>query len=104
MLQCAVGYSTHSCAVLNVVDVELHGDVEAVEEVSPKHQRVLRGVHSMDPTLTSTVEEVRWGNKNVPCVSVCVRTRGDHEGIALLQLNPLTVPSLVSQEDVPLFP
>ena len=40
---------THPRAVLDAVDVELHGDVEAVEEVPSKHQGVLRSVHSMDP-------------------------------------------------------
>lgn len=41
--------SAHPCAILNTVDVELHGDVKAVEEIPPKHQRVLWGVHGMDP-------------------------------------------------------
>lgn len=41
--------AAHPCAILDAVDVELHGDVKAVEEIPPKHQRVLWGVHSMDP-------------------------------------------------------
>lgn len=41
--------SAYPCAILNAVDVELHGDVKAVEEIPPKHQRVLWGVHSVDP-------------------------------------------------------
>lgn len=39
----------YPCPILNAVDVELHGDVKAVEEVTPKHQSVLGGVYSMDP-------------------------------------------------------
>lgn len=35
--------------ILDAVDVELHGDVKAVQEVTPKHQSVLGGVYSMDP-------------------------------------------------------
>lgn len=40
--------------ILDAVDVELHGDVKAVEEVTPKHQSVLGGVHGMDPPCTHT--------------------------------------------------
>lgn len=36
-------------SILDAVDVELHGDVKAVEEITPKHQSVLRGVYGMDP-------------------------------------------------------
>lgn len=39
--------------ILYAVDVELHGDVKAVEEISPKHKSVLRGVYGMDPTCTT---------------------------------------------------
>lgn len=35
--------------ILDAVDVELHGDVKAVQEVTPKHQGVLGGVYGMDP-------------------------------------------------------
>lgn len=41
--------AAHPCAILNAVDVELHGDVKAVEEISPKHQCVLWGVNGMNP-------------------------------------------------------
>jgi hypothetical protein len=41
---------THPCPVLNAVDVELHGDVEAVEKVPSKHQGVHWSVDSVDPT------------------------------------------------------
>lgn len=41
--------SRYPCPILDAVDVELHGDVKAVEEVTPKHQSVLRGVYGMDP-------------------------------------------------------
>lgn len=41
--------ASYPCAVLNAVYVELHGDVEAMEEVSSKHQCVLWSVYSMDP-------------------------------------------------------
>ena len=40
---------THPCPVLDAADVELHGDVEAVEEVPSKHQRVFGGVDGVDP-------------------------------------------------------
>lgn len=41
--------SRYPCPILDAVDVQLHGDVKAVEEVTPKHQSVLRGVYGMDP-------------------------------------------------------
>lgn len=36
-------------AVLDLVDGELHLDVETVQDVAPKHECVLRSVDSMDP-------------------------------------------------------
>lgn len=27
----------YPCSIFNAVDVELHGDVKAVEEIAPKH-------------------------------------------------------------------
>lgn len=44
--------SAHPCAVLNVVNVELHGNVKAVQKVSPKHQSVHWSVNGMDPPYT----------------------------------------------------
>lgn len=44
---------SHPCAVLNVVNVELHGNVKAVQKITPKNQCVLWGVHSMDPPYTN---------------------------------------------------
>lgn len=41
---------SHPCAILNVVDVKLHGDVEAVKEIPTKDQSVFWGVHSMNPS------------------------------------------------------
>lgn len=41
---------TYARSVLDVTDVELRGDVEAVQEVSSKHHGVHRGVHRMNPT------------------------------------------------------
>lgn len=43
--------SPYPCAVFDAVDPELHRDVEAVQEVASKNQRVHGSVHSMDPTL-----------------------------------------------------
>lgn len=43
------GQQTHPRPVLDVADVELHGDVEAVKEVTSKHHGVHRGVDGMDP-------------------------------------------------------
>lgn len=43
------GKSGYPRPILDAVDVELHGDVKAVEEITPKHQSVLRGVYGMDP-------------------------------------------------------
>lgn len=48
--------SGYPCPILDAVDVELHGDVKAVEEVTPKHQSVLRGVYGMDPPCKTTQE------------------------------------------------
>lgn len=56
MAKCYVGFIlclsrhwSYLSPILNLMDAELHRDVEAVENVPAKHQRVLRGVHSMDP-------------------------------------------------------
>lgn len=39
----------HPCSVFDITDVQLHRDVEAVQEVSSKHHRVHGGVDSMNP-------------------------------------------------------
>ena len=39
--------------VLYLIDAELHRDVEAVQDVASKHQGILRGVDSMDPSCMS---------------------------------------------------
>lgn len=44
---------SHPCAVLNVVNVELHGNVKAVQKITPEHKSVLWGVDSMDPPYTN---------------------------------------------------
>ena len=40
---------TDPCALLDAGDVQLHWNVEAVEEVAAKHQGVHGSVHGMDP-------------------------------------------------------
>lgn len=37
--------------ILYLMDGKLHRNVEAVQDVSPKHQSVLRSVDSVDPAL-----------------------------------------------------
>lgn len=44
--------NAHPCAVLNVVNVELHGNVKAVQKITPKHQSIHWSVHRMDPPYT----------------------------------------------------
>lgn len=44
--------NAHPCAVLNVVNVELHGNVKAVQKITPKHQSIHWSVHCMDPPYT----------------------------------------------------
>lgn len=39
------------------MDGKLHRNVEAVQDVSPKHQSVLRSVDSVDPALIVNVNE-----------------------------------------------
>lgn len=46
---------TYPRSVLYTTDVELHGDVKAVQEVSSKDHRVHRGVNGMDPTCSTQV-------------------------------------------------
>lgn len=95
--------------ILNAVDVELHGDVKAVQEVTPKHQSVLGGVYGMDPPCMYKTPESCW------CLSwwkMCAvhasitqkHTWWDNEGVALPQLYSLAVVTLVPQENVSLFP
>lgn len=43
-------------SVLNLVDPQLHGHVEAVQDVPAEHQRVHRGVYRMDPTWEGRAE------------------------------------------------
>lgn len=73
--------AAHPCAILNAVDVELHGDVKAVEEIPPKHQRVLWGVHSMDPTY-NIQDKGRW--RHVAAETVCVIVYTDRLCVSLL--------------------
>lgn len=68
--------AAHPCAILNGVDVELHRDVKAVEEIPPKHQCVLWCVHSMDPPYTIL---------NTGCLFTCVK-----------DLHTLSLPSSVT--------
>lgn len=44
---------THSYLrpILELMDGKLHRNVEAVQDVASKHQRVLRSINSMDPPL-----------------------------------------------------
>lgn len=44
---------TYPRSVLYATDVELHGDVKAVQEVSSKDHRVHRGVNGMNPTCST---------------------------------------------------
>lgn len=49
-LSTALYICMHPCSVLNIADVQLHRDVEAVQEISSKHHGVNRGVDSMNPS------------------------------------------------------
>ena len=50
----------HPRSVLDLVDPQLHGHVEAVQNVSAEHQRVYGGVDCMDPA---------WGGEGTERVS-----------------------------------
>lgn len=48
----------YPCSVLDLVDAQLHGHIEAVQDVSTEHQGVYGGVDGMDPTCSR--EGKRW--------------------------------------------
>lgn len=60
------GQQTHPRPVLDVADVELHGDVEAVQEVPSKHHGVDGGVDGVDPTWERmrTAHVTNWFNSH----------------------------------------
>ena len=52
---------SHVCVVFNVPDAQLHGDVETVQEIAPKHKRIHGRVHTVYPTCQNTAREY-WAN------------------------------------------
>lgn len=44
--------------VLDLVDGELHRNVEAVQDVAPEHQSVLRRVDGVDPAWRAEIKEL----------------------------------------------
>lgn len=49
------------------MDGKLHRNVETVQDVSPKHQSVLRSVDSMDPALVANVNKRKRDIKRMHC-------------------------------------
>lgn len=111
--------------VLYLVDGQLHRDVEAVQNVASKHQRVLGRINGVDPALGAEYVEMKRRlmqiidfiiiremfsevAANLLLLSVlqppCQHTRWDEEGVSLLKLHSLASISSVSEEDVTLLP
>lgn len=119
--------------ILYLVDGKLHRNVEAVQNVASKHQRVLGSVDSMNPPwgIYKEIMNIKRIHANpnswMYCVVVrwslallfievaanlfllatlkqpCQHTRWDEEGESLLKLHSLASISSVSQEDITLL-
>lgn len=57
--------ATYLSPVLYLMDGELHRNVKAVQNVASKHQRVLRSVDSMNPTLIMKKAKVQHLYKGI---------------------------------------
>lgn len=107
------------------MDGQLHRNVEAVQNVASKHQRVLGRINGVDPALGAKdvvrkrrlmqiIDFIVIGEMfsevaaNLLLLSVLQppgqHTRWDEEGVSLLKLHSLASIRSVSKEDVTLLP